>query len=124
MDVVPVILIFGLIAILFDGVWSVVAKTKGYSYSKGAWVSSLIFAFAGGVAMKNGNFYSGFIAGIGVAAIDATVGWWVSWVIGPGRLPEKISKSARTRAIVKAIIFVLIMGALLGMLGAFVASKI
>lgn len=124
MDVRQVILIFGLIAIVFDGIWSVVARAKGYSYSKGTWVSFLIYAFAGGVATKNGNFNSGLIAGIGVAAIDATLGWWVSWVIGPGRLPDNISKAARPRAIVQAIILVIFMGALLGMLGAFVASRI
>ena len=124
MEVWQVILIFGIIAIVFDGIWSIVARAKGYTYSKGMWVSFLIYAIAGGVAMQNGDFNSGLIAGIGVAAIDATIGWWLSWVIGPGRLPETISKEARPTAIVKAIVMVILLGALFGMVGAFIASRI
>ena len=122
MEVWQVILTFGIIAIVFDGIWSLVVRANGYTYSKGAWVSFLIYAVAGAVTIQNGNLINGLISGVGVAAIEATIGWWVSWVIGPGRLPDTISKEARPGAIAKAIVFVMLTGALFGIFGSFVKS--
>ncbi len=122
MEILQVVLTFGSIAIAFDGIWSALARAKGYTYSKGMWVSFLIYAIAGGVTKQNGNLINGLTSGIGVAAIEATIGWWVSWVIGPGRLPDTISKEARPGAIVKAIVIAMFTGAGFGILGAFVKS--
>lgn len=120
MDVWQVILIFGAIAIAFDAIWATIARAKGYTYSKGMWGSFLIYVIAGGVASPNGYLIYGLVSGMGVAGIEATIGWWISWVIGPGRLPDTISKEARPKAIIQAIILVMFTGALLGILGAFV----
>ena len=120
METWQVILIFGVLAIVFDGIWATIAKAKGYTYSKGMWVSFLIYVIAGVIASKNGSFIDGIISGAGVAFIEATIGWWLSWVIGPGRLPDTISKEARPKAIINAVITVTITGALFGSLGALV----
>jgi hypothetical protein len=124
METWQAILIFGVIAIFFDGIWATIAKAKGYTYSKGAWVSFLIYAIAGLMASQNGSFIDGIISGAGVAFIEATIGWWLSWVIGPGRLPETISKEARPKAIINAIVIVTSTGALFGSLGALVNGLI
>jgi hypothetical protein len=120
MEVWQVILIFGFIAIVFDGIWSTVAQAKGYTYSKGTWISFLIYTTAGVVAKQNGSLINGSMSGAGVAGIEATIGWWVSWMIGPGRLPDTFSKEARSKAIFQTIVFVMLTGALFGILGAFI----
>jgi hypothetical protein len=120
METWQVILIFGVIAVVFDGTWATIAKAKGYTYSKGMWVSFLIYAIAGITAGQNGSFIDGIISGAGVAIIEATIGWWLSWVIGPGRLPDTISKEARPKAIINAIFIVTFTGVLFGLLGAIV----
>jgi hypothetical protein len=118
MNTWQVIAIFGVVAIAFDAIWATIARAKGYTYSKGAWVSFIIYTFAGFVAGQTGNAINGVISGAGVAFIEATIGWWVSWLIGPGRLPDTISKDARPRAIINAIVIVTLTGAFFGFLGA------
>jgi hypothetical protein len=122
MEIWKTILIFGLIAIAFDGIWATIARAKSYTYSKGAWVSFLIYAIAGGVASQSTGIVDGIVSGACVAGIEATIGWWISWMIGPGRLPDTISKEARPKAIVNAIVIVMLTGALFGFLGAIVKS--
>jgi hypothetical protein len=113
---------FGVAAIAFDAIWATTARAKGYAYSKGMWVSFIIYMLAGFVAAQTGNFINGVISGAGVAFIEATIGWWVSWLIGPGRLPDTISKDARPRAIFNAIVIVTLTGAFFGFLGALVKT--
>ncbi|MBI5304977.1 MAG: hypothetical protein HY868_22790 [Chloroflexi bacterium] len=120
METWQVILVFGVLAIVFDGIWATIAKAKGYTYSKGMWVSFLIYVIAGVMGSQNGSFMDGIISGAGVAIIEATIGWWVSSVIGPGRLPDTVSKEARPKAIMNAIVIVTLTGALFGLLGALV----
>ena len=120
MAIWQVILIFGIITVAFDGIWATIAQRTGYAYSKGIWGSFLLYAIAGGMAFQNSDFLTGMLAGGGVAGVDATIGWWVSWIIGPGRLPDTIAKEARPNAIIKAIIRVIMMGAIFGFLGALV----
>jgi hypothetical protein len=118
MPVWQTILLFGLIAIAFDTIWATIARAKGYSYSKGMWVSFLAYTFAGGVAAQSGNIFDGSFTGLGVSGIEATIGWWISWVIGPGRLPVTVSKEAAPRVILRTITIVMLIGACLGVLGA------
>jgi len=123
MELLKVILVFGLIVIAFDGIWATIAKAGGYTYANGIWCSWLIYILAGVVAYQNENPLYGLISGMFVAGIDATIGWWVSSVIGPGRIPDKISQKDRPKVIRNAILTVMIHGAMLGLLGAFLKSK-
>jgi hypothetical protein len=82
------ILAFGALAVIFDGIWATVARHGGYSYAKGMWVSWLIYTVAGSAAgWHTGKILDGAWTGLGVAAIEATVGWWLSAVIGLDACP-------------------------------------
>ena len=86
------------------------------------WVSFLIYAIAGGLANQHKYFIDGMVTGLYVAAIDSTIGWWVSWVIGPGRLPDTVPKETRPKAIINAISLTIFTGIIFGLLGAIVKS--
>ena len=120
MSVPQIVLLFGVIAIVFDGIWASIAKARNLSYAKGAWVSFLIYFVAGGFASKNNNILYGLLSGMGVALIDATIGWWISWRVGPGRLPSTISEKELPQKIVTAIVNVTLIGGLFGIAGAFI----
>ncbi len=82
------ILFFGVVVIIFDGVWALVARSKEYNYARGTWVSLLIYLIAGGVTARSGGVLAGLLGGLITAGVEATIGWWISWKIGPGRLPN------------------------------------
>ena len=73
MSILQIVLLFGVVAIVFDSIWATIAKAKNLSYTKGAWVSFFIYFLAGGFASKDNNILDGLLSGLGVAFIDATI---------------------------------------------------
>jgi hypothetical protein len=110
MPILQTTILFGFIAIVFDAIWATIARAKNYSYTKGMWISFLIYTLAGAVAAQSGNIIIGVLSGSCVAFIEATTGWWISWLIGPGRLPDTITKEVLPRAILMAITNVTLIG--------------
>jgi hypothetical protein len=76
------------------------------------------------MAAQSGNIFTGSFTGMGVAGIDATIGWWVSWLIGPGRLPLTGSEGSLPKVIFRIIMYVMAIGACFGALGAAVTKII
>jgi hypothetical protein len=119
------ILIFGAFALAFDGVWSVVALRTGSRYGSLAWVNFLIYFAAGFVAgsgahgMPNG-LTAGMLVGGVVSAIDATLGWWISAVAGPGRPPPGLPFFRLVLVAVVVVIYGALSGAIGGMLSGLV----
>jgi hypothetical protein len=123
MNLWQTILVFGALVVVFDGIWATIAHHSNYSYAKGMWVSWLIYTVAGGIACwHSSSILVGTWAGLGVAAIEATIGWQVSAVIGPGRLPESITSKEAPKAIATAILTVILTGAGLGTVGAVLST--
>jgi hypothetical protein len=114
------ILVFGGVVIIFDGVWSVLARIRGYNYAKLAWVSLLIYLTAGSVTASGGPVRAGILVGMITAGVDATIGWWLSWKIGPGRLPYTDSKEGLIRIIIVTVGRVMLTGAFCGLVGALI----
>lgn len=83
-------------------------------------MSFLIYFLDGGFASKHSNILDGLLSGLGVAFIDATIGWWISWMVGPGRLPNTISEKELPQKVVTAIVNVTVIGDLLGIAGSFI----
>ena len=109
-----VLVIAGLAILLFDVAWSIASRAFGLSYSLLAPVSFLIYACAGFAAARRAGVWLGVAGGGLVALVDATLGWTLSWIIGPGRPPNGFEGWPATLSV---IIVVVASGALLGLVG-------
>jgi hypothetical protein len=112
------ILVFSGVVIIFDWVWSLLARCRGYSYAKLWWVSWLIYLTAGSMAAKSGSVRAGLLVGIITAGVEATIGWWLSWKIGPGGPPDTYSKEGLLGIILRTVGIVMLTGASCGLVGA------
>ena len=58
----------------------------GFSYAYAGIGSAIIYAGAGFFAAIVVGFRSSILVGVAAGLVDATIGWGVSWAIGPGRV--------------------------------------
>ena len=72
----------------YDTLGSFASKRMGFAYRRLAKGSYVIYAVVGFCAALVGAFWSGVQSAAVVGLVDATAGWFISWQIGPGRLPE------------------------------------
>ena len=52
--------------------------------------------------------------------VDSTLGWYISWVIGPGRPVVEMDSTA----IISTIFFVTLLGAILGFIGGLIGRVV
>jgi hypothetical protein len=80
------ILVVASIAVLgLDTLGSLASKAFGFPFSSLAWGSLIIYAAAGFFAARGGGLRTAALGGGGVALVDTTLGWAISWALGPGR---------------------------------------
>lgn len=81
----------GVVAVLvLDTVGSMLARHLKFWYGKLAPVSGALWASSAALAAQTSTdipatIVLGTMAGAIVGVVDSTVGWWISWQIGPGR---------------------------------------
>jgi hypothetical protein len=110
-----VTVVVGALAVLvFDTVGSFASRRFGFAYSRLAPGSFLLYLLVGLATARTGSLGAAAIAGVIVALVEATVGWAISWCIGPGRLADE---HATTTRIVGTVATVAITGAFFGMAG-------
>ena len=119
----PVIKVFltGAILVLgFDTVGASASRLLGFPYAV-LWIGSFIVYLA---VTCRAAVRSGLLAAIAVGAllglVDSTLGWAISWAIGPGRPTEPMTSAA----IGAAILFVVALGAAWGLLGGIAARSV
>jgi len=108
-----------LVIVGFDLLASVASRTIGFPYSYATVGSWLIYAAFGFMIGRRVNVGAASLGVAIIAFVEATVGWAVSWMIGPGRLPNgipSIGVFAMTVVLV-ATTTGAIVGALAGVLG-------
>lgn len=117
--------LYGVIGVLgFDTLASFASRSFGFPYGYATVGSCLIYAILGIVVGRMATVATAagtaFLVGVG----EATVGWWISWQIGPGRPP--VGKLT-IGSVVLTILFVSVMsasiGAAAGALGRAVARR-
>lgn len=114
MSSVPRIILFGAVLIVvYDTVTALVSAGFGVSYGIFAIGSFLISFLFGLLAARKSRWFVGAIAGAVIAFSEATVGWAISWAVGPGKPPVEMDAFA----IVVTIALVIPIGAFLGLLG-------
>ena len=112
-----VLVIAALTVVVFDTIGSLASNATGFPYGLLAPVSFLIYAAAGFFAFRHGGFRTAAVGGGMTALVDATLGWAISWVIGPGRPPEGLGMGF----LLFTAASVVVMAVLLGLAGGLVA---
>ena len=88
MSFVKFVLLSAAIVVVFDALASVASAAFHFPYVYAGLGSVFIYmALALVVALRFG-FVRGLVLGATLGLVDATIGWAVSWVIGPGRVPQ------------------------------------
>ena len=112
------ILIGALAVVAFDLIGSILSLALGFDYTLLAFGSLVIYATVGIFASRDSVLFGPIAAGI-VGLVDSTLGWYLSWVIGPGRV-ENLS----VEIALWVIFFVTTEAAVTGLLGAIVARLV
>src|SRR5947208_2681664 len=108
------------IVVVFDTLGALASQQLGFRYSILSIGSYLIYLAITYRSGKQAGVFVATIAGAGIGLIDSTLGWALSWSIGPGRPPQPMSGTE----IVGAIVFVTLFGAALGLVGGAVGRTI
>jgi len=116
----PIILVLaiGVLAVLvLDTVGSLASRRFRFQYGSLSTISWILRIGTGFFAARYGNIKLSFLAGGLVAFIDATLGWYISWIIGPGRPQGEITAGL----IARTVLMVTLIGAALGFIGGLLA---
>lgn len=109
----------GIAAVLvFDTIASFASARVGFPYVYASVGSFLIYAAVGYAAFRLSGVGASVGAAVIVELVDATLGWWVSWQIGPGAIPEG---QLRVQGIVVTVLGVLVFAVVAALLGAWAA---
>ena len=84
---IPVLAMFAGAILLADVLFAIGEIRFGIDYDLVTWVAYPLYALAGYFATRCGGLALGALGGALTSLVDATIGWAVTWVMGPGRLP-------------------------------------
>jgi hypothetical protein len=112
-DIVKIVFIGALAVLVFDAVAAVLSLTYGPAYGWFSIGSFLLYLLFGYLVARRSKWFSGSVAGAFLGLIESTLGWAISWYIGPG----KVSMEMNPVLIVATIIFVVGVAAVLGLIG-------
>lgn len=108
-----VLLIGGTAAVLYDTAGSVISIATRFDYGWFALGSLVLYGTFGFLAGRRSGWAYGMVAGALMGLVDSTIGWAISWTIGPGR-PDTEMKAPM---VIATIVFVTILGAVVGTVG-------
>jgi hypothetical protein len=115
MSILRVIALGALGVVAWDTVAAIAARALSFPYvwaSVGSWGLYLWIGYAAAAPPRGIGAAAGSAAA--VALVDATIGWTISWQLGPGRPPEDLE---RVPALLSAVLIVVVTMAILGSLG-------
>jgi hypothetical protein len=117
----PVLVGGSLAIILFDTLGALASRTLAFSYYSLAPASYLIYAGAGFFGARRAGWAGACFAGAITGVAESTIGWGISWAIGPGRPPGGYTGFG---PLLFTIILVTALAAVLGCVGGLVARLI
>jgi hypothetical protein len=107
--------------VVYDTAASLVSLATGVDYAAFGYGSLLIYAATGFVAARHRNStFTGGLAGGALGLVDATLGWSIAALLGPGRLPPDMAQSPGLVAGV--VMIVVVQAAFAGLAGGVVAK--
>jgi hypothetical protein len=111
-----------IVVVLFDLLTSVAARRFGFPYARASIGSYFLYLLIGFVAGRRASVDRGRIGAVSAAlagVADASVGWAVSWAVGPGRPPSgTLSPDEWIIAALVVVVFAAAIGYIGGVLGA------
>ena len=114
------ILIGGMAAVLvFDAIGSAASKQLGFSYALLIPGSFLIYGAVAALVARRRDWAVGVLSALVMASTDLTLGWAVSWLIGPG----KPAGGFTVPTIIGAIITAFVIAGLAGTFGAWLGIR-
>ena len=103
--------------------WEVIAAflalRTGIPHEHFALGDYLIYASTGFAVARRRGVFASPLGGAAIAAVDATLGWTIAWVLGPGRPAMGFSQPW---LLVATVGFVIVIGAALGITGGIVGE--
>jgi len=103
--------------VAFDALACLASRRLGVAYPRAAVGSWLIYAVVGCLAGRLGGLRAAALGGAAMGLVDATLGWAVSWWIGPGRVAGGLT-TTRWLATAVGVILIATVAGFLGGLGA------
>lgn len=112
----------GVVAVLaFDTAASFASAGLGFPYAYASAGSALIYAIVGYFTFRRWGLLRAVGAALLVGLVDATLGWFISWQIGPGALPPD---QITIPAIAATMVFVFICAAVCAVIGSAIARAL
>ena len=90
------IVLGSVIVLFFDTIGSLASKHFRFPYGRLAPGSHVIWTGVGAFAAfsaVDALVARAAVAGCVVGLVEATLGWWISWQIGPGQHPAQLTRS-------------------------------
>jgi predicted Zn-dependent protease len=108
-----------LLVLLFDTVGATASRLIGFPYATLTIGSFIIYLALTHRAARQAGVLTAIAVGAVLGLVDSTLGWAISWAIGPGRPTEPMSAAP----IAGTILFVVGLGATWGLLGGIAARS-
>lgn len=103
-----------LAVLVFDAIASAASLALGFPYPQAAMGSTALYAAFAYYGGRKLGLVAAVLLGATMGLTDATLGWAVSWAIGPGRLPPGTLTPSMW---LFAAAYVVALGAVCGLLG-------
>ena len=99
----PLALFFTAILVLYDALTAAIAKAIGISFDSFLVLAWVLFLIMGVIAGRKYGWF-GMIPLVVAAALEATAGWYVAALIGPGYVPGWTTRTLVTLALERALL--------------------
>lgn len=108
--------------LVFDTMASLLSRATGFEYGLFALGSLAIYGLVGAAAyrLRGSVGLATMVAGV-VGLTEATLGWYISWMLGPGR--PTVGSMAIPAYIVTGVVTTLVIAVLAGQAGARLARR-
>lgn len=110
---IRITLVGAIAVLLLDTVASFLALWCDLSYGWFSLGSLLLYVIFGYLGARRSRWFVGAFVGMFMALVESTLGWAISWQIGPGKPTSDISSVV----IGVTVVFVIITAGILGLLG-------
>jgi hypothetical protein len=121
---VRVVSIGAITIVAYDVVASFASRGLGFRYANatyGSWI--ILFSVGYFAARATGSIRRAGTAAAIVGAVEATLGWWLSWTIGAAQLPPGTSSDVLVFAVAVTIFVVVVTAALIGVIAGVVGRR-
>jgi hypothetical protein len=111
--VIKITLVGSIAVLLLDTVASFLALWLDTNYGWFSLASFMLYIIFGYLGARRSRWFVGAIVAMCMAVVESTIGWAISWQIGPGKATSDLSSVV----IVVTIVFVVVIAEILGLIG-------